>query len=457
MRDRAAARARPGLGPHRTGRPAGGGLEGATETRARALVGSLLLAACSELTPDRSHGGAVFVDRAAELGIALDFDRAREGHYFMPDSLAAGCAFLDYDRDGRLDVFLVNGHFSPEGRVDPEGVSRLFRQTADGRFVDVTASAGIGHRGYGMGVAVGDYDGDGYPDVYVTCYGRDALYRNRGDGTFIDVTEEVGLGHGGWGSSAGFFDAEADGDLDLFVVTYLDYSPEVRSVDQGGAPEYPGPSCCPGTPDVFYRNEGGRFRDVSAAAGISEAPGKGLGLAFGDLDEDGLVDVFVANDSEANRAWIQQDDGSFLDAGVPMGLAFDQFGAPEAGMGVVAADLDGDLTLDLVVTNLTKQTNTFYANGGRDASGTPRRAPGWGRRASTRPASAPTSWTTTWTETSTSSVSAGGSCGRCPGRGFGAPRTGRPTRRRTCCSRTTAGGGSSRSRSSAASCARRSR
>ena len=325
-----------------------------------------VLHACSDGSePSRGRDGpaALFADRARELGLDFDFDRARDGAYFMPDSLAAGCAFLDFDRDGRLDVYLVNGYRAPGGGLShPLGANRLYRQNEKGRFVDVTAASGTGHQGYGMGVCVGDYDGDGYDDIYVTCYGPDVLLRNEGDGSFSDVTAQVGLGDPRWGSSAGFFDYDADGRLDLFVTNYLDYDMDLVARDRGGRAEYTGPSCCAGVADILYHNEGGVFRDVSAETGIAAARGKGLGVCFGDLDGDGRTDVFVANDSERNRAWIQTPERTFVDRAGRMGLAFNEYGAAEAGMGVAHADLDGDLDLDLFLTHLGQETNTFYAH-----------------------------------------------------------------------------------------------
>ncbi len=291
----------------------------------------------------------------------------------MPDSLAAGCAFLDYDNDGDLDIYIVNGFHRGGELVNAEGANRLFRQNADGTFADVTESSGAGDRGYGMGVAVGDVDNDGFVDLYVTNYGPDALYRNNGDGTFADVTDRAGLGDPRWGASAGFFDYDGDGYLDLFVANYLDYDPALRTVDSAGRAEYPGPQCCPGVPDILYHNDGdGTFTDVSREAGIADTRGRGLGVAFLDLDRDGRIDVYVANDRERNRAWIQNGDGTFTDRAPTMGLAFNVYGGAEASMGVAVGDINGDLELDLFLTHLFQETNTLYLGQGegqyRDAT-----------------------------------------------------------------------------------------
>ena len=325
--------------------------------------------ACREGT-----GGALFIDVTESAGFAQAADRARSGEYFMPDSMAAGCAFLDYDSDGDLDIYLVDGYHGPRvGVTETAGRNRLLRQGADGRFTDVTAESGTGHAGYGMGVAVGDIDHDGDPDLYVTNFGPDVLYRNEGDGRFVDVTSQAGLGDSRWGASAGFFDYDGDGDLDLFVANYLDFDPSMRVTDSGGRPEYPGPGCCDGVDDALYRNDGtGIFTDVSAEAGIAGSPGKGLGLAFWDADLDGAIDVFVANDGEPNRLWLQESPGRFTDRGVDLGVALNVYGTLEASMGVALGEINGDSRPDLFLTHLNQETNTLYlsdtAGGYHDAT-----------------------------------------------------------------------------------------
>jgi len=327
------------------------------------LVGSVGLAGCSGGTDP-----AWFTDVAAAYGLADLADRAESSDYFMPESIAAGCALFDYDQDGDLDIYLVNGYRRPDGSLDPSmGANRLYRQTADGRFVDVTAESGTGDPGYGMGVAVGDMDNDGDLDIYVSNYGADKLYRNDGGGVFTDVTRQSGLEGSSWSASAGFFDYDNDGLLDLFVTHYVVYDSRIHDsvTDDVGLPEYRGPETLAGVPDTLYHNLGGGvFEDVSSQAGIADKPGKGLGLAFTDLNGDGRPDIYVANDREANFAWIQQADGTFVDEALRMGLAFNVYGRPEASMGIALGDCDGDQDLDLLVTHFVQESHTLYRRTG---------------------------------------------------------------------------------------------
>jgi len=314
----------------------------------------------------------VFVDVTIEAGLDYAFDRALGGGHFMPDSLAGGCAFLDYDGDGDLDVYVVMGVFQ-DGAVQSDGTNRLFRQESDGRFTDVSAASGAADPGYGMGVAIGDIDNDGFPDLFVSNYGPNVLLRNNGDGTFSDATERAGVGDARWGASAGFFDFDRDGFLDLFVSNYVRFEPGREVRDSAGQPEYPGPDCCPGTSDVLYRNNGdGTFSDISREVGIAGTRGKGLGVGFADLDGDGRTDVYVANDGEANRVWADDGNGGLRDVAGALGLGLNGYGVAEASMGVVIADLDDDRRVDLFLTHLFQETNTLYLarDGGRFADAT---------------------------------------------------------------------------------------
>lgn len=284
----------------------------------------------------------------------------------VADVMTGGAAFLDYDGDGRLDLLLTNANaiFEQDGKLRESGV-RLYRQTKDSVFSDVTSAAGVDHHGYGVGVAVGDYNNDGFLDLYFANYAQDTLFRNRGDGTFEDVTESAGIRIDGWSCSSVFFDYDDDGFLDLFVTQYVYYDTAKRCTDASGRPEFCGPRAFPPAADFLLHNRGdGTFEDVSVAAGIRTEPAAGLGVISLDVNRDGLQDLYVTNDSYANHLWINQGDGTFLDDAIVMGTAVNEHGKPEAGMGIVAADFDNDLDLDLFMTHLRKESNTYYRNVG---------------------------------------------------------------------------------------------
>lgn len=354
-------------------------------SRPLAAVSLLLcLAGCGDAEPEKrdasagdptegsTASAALFEEITAEAGLDFVHDSGVDDSYFMPEHIGSGGALFDADGDGDLDIYLVDGggHSGAPGEARP---NRFYRQEADGRFVDRTAASGLGDLGYGMGVAVGDVDGDGDLDVYVTNFGPDALYENRGDGTFRDVTAAAGLGLDAWSTSACFFDADSDDDLDLYVVTYLVHTAKQCS-DAAGRAEYCGPTAFDGVPDVLYRNRGdGTFEDASESAGMSAGRNRGLGVVCTDLDEDGLPDVYVANDGELNQLWVRRGKGKFEDMAVLAGAAVNVAGAPEASMGAAAGDVDGDLRLDLFLAHLDRETNTLYRNLGggsfEDASG----------------------------------------------------------------------------------------
>ena len=294
---------------------------------------------------------------------------------YLIETMGGGVALLDYNQDGRLDVFLVNGgklgdpvklpvHYE---RRDPAFWNRLYRQNPDGTFTDVTAAAGLADAGnnYGMGVAAGDYDNDGFPDLYVTNYGRNALYRNNGNGKFTDVTAAAGVAAGGWSASAGFFDYDRDGRLDLFVTRYLDW--DIGRNIFCGTPfhSYCRPDKFGGVTSVLFHNVGGgRFRDVSAASGIAALKGKALGVAFEDYDGDGFADIFVANDGMEQFLFHNKTDGTFEERALEAGVAFSDDGKPFAGMGVAFADYDNDGRPDIAVTNLALEKYALYRNEG---------------------------------------------------------------------------------------------
>jgi hypothetical protein len=326
--------------------------------------------------------GPLFRDAAAPAGLAFHHVIGSHGEYFLPEIIGAGGALLDYDLDGDLDVLLVQGTTLDASRA-PEAVrsplpagqlpgTRLFRNDlpAGGglpRFTDVTERSRLRFAGYGMGAAVGDYDNDGDPDVYLTAFGPNALLRNDG-GRFTDVTAAAGVGDDRWSTSASFFDYDRDGDLDLFVANYVDFTVagNKKCFDAAGARDYCMPSVYRPVPDRLFRNDGGgRFTDVTEAAGILQADGPGLGVAAADFDGDGWSDLFVANDGAANQLWMNRRDGTFVDRGLVSGTAYNAEGLPEGSMGVAAGDFDGDGDEDLFVTNLPRETNTLYVNDGK--------------------------------------------------------------------------------------------
>lgn len=315
-------------------------------------------------SPGKEAAEAWLAERPeAETGLSFRHETGATGELHLPEIMGSGVAVVDLDGDGHLDLYLVNGGMDPAEGTDSEVTDRAYRQTADGTFEDVTEASGLGEAGYGMGVAVGDVDNDGDEDIYVANLGTDALYRNRGDGTFEDVTEEAGAGVEGWSSSAAFFDFDQDGHLDLFIARYVAYDPDNKCYDQAGRREYCGPTAFPGIHDVLLRNRGdGTFEDVTEAAGLRAVEHAGLGLVVRDFDGDGRSDVYVANDADPNDLWINSGDGTFREQGLLMGASLNALGQPEAGMGVLAEDLDGDLDMDLFVTHLGAESNTFYRN-----------------------------------------------------------------------------------------------
>jgi len=319
-------------------------------------------------------GGEVFVDVAAESGLEFHHVYGGTGEFYMPEIIGPGAGFVDYDGDGDLDVYLVQGG-SVTGTSDgsaPPG-DRLFRndlETGRLHFTDVTAESGIVATGYGMGVASGDYDNDGHVDLYVTNFGPNQLLRNRGDGSFEDATAAAGGGIDDprWSTSASFLDFDGDGNLDLYVTSYVDFhlSSHRTCRSSTGRPDYCGPRSFAGEPDRLFRNRGdGTFEDVSGPAGILGARGTGLGAVASDFDGDGLVDIYVANDQRPNILWINQGDGTFRDQALVSGTAVNMEGKTESSMGVDAGDFDNDGDDDLFMTHLDGETNTFYQNLGR--------------------------------------------------------------------------------------------
>jgi hypothetical protein len=317
----------------------------------------------------------LFTDRATDWGLVFTYTTGQGGDYYFPEIMGGGAALFDYDGDGDLDAFVVQGHPLKPGSptAGPAAWGRLFRNeliTPKGknpvpRFVDVTEASGIRATGFGMGAATGDFDNDGWTDLYLANFGPNQLWRNKGDGTFSDVTAAAGAGDPRWSSGATFADLDRDGWLDLHVLNYVDYKAEnnVRCHAPSTRRDYCGPSAFPPLPDRLLRNRGnGTFEDVSLRSGIGRKPGPGLGVVADDLDGDGWPDLFVANDGAANFLWINQKDFTFKDDGLLAGVGLNVGGRPEAGMGIAVGDADGDGDDDLLVTHLTAETNTFYVN-----------------------------------------------------------------------------------------------
>ncbi|MBO0859634.1 MAG: CRTAC1 family protein [Chloracidobacterium sp.] len=308
-----------------------------------------------------------FVDIARSAGIEFKHENGASAEKFMIETFGSGVAWLDYDNDGFLDLFFANGADLHSGKASPGNV--LLHNNGKGAFVDVTQSAGVkGNGGFSTGVAVGDYDNDGFLDLYVTGYGANTLYHNNGNGTFTDVTAKAGVKGGGWSSSAGFFDYDRDGRLDLYVARYVDYDVKDNvycGYQKPGYRMYCDPRGFDGVPDLLYRNNGdGTFTDVSKKAGIANPAGKGLGVAFGDFDNDGWPDIFVANDLVRNFLYRNNGDGTFTDLAYSASVGYDPNGNPRAGMGTEFADLDGDGWLDLFVTNFSEELNALFRNRG---------------------------------------------------------------------------------------------
>ncbi len=299
----------------------------------------------------------LFTEVTTALGFPQPEASWATGTHALPEVIGSGVALFDYNGDGALDVLHIR--FPPPGKEESPAPNRLFRQQPDGTFVDATEASGIGHEGYGQGVAIGDVDNDGDVDVYVTNYGADAFYRNNGDGTF--ALEDVGISNEDWGTSATFGDYDRDGDLDLYVSNYVQFDTETVCRGKHGAPDYCNPQVFEAATDRLFRNNGnGTFTDVTQQAGIAAMPGRGLGVVCLDLTGDSWADFFVANDGEANHLWVNQTDGTFAEEAILHGLAFNAYGQPEGSMGIAVGDVNGDTLPDLFATHLSGETNTLY-------------------------------------------------------------------------------------------------
>jgi hypothetical protein len=313
----------------------------------------------------RQEGPAWFRDVTGEVGLDFTHDPGPVGDYFLPQIMGSGAAFIDIDGKGQFAVYLLQGG-GPNGKRN-----QLFRQSADGTFTDVSRGSGLDIAGYNTGVAVGDVNNDGYPDVVVAQYGGVKLFVNQKNGTFLDVTEQAGLVNLEWATSVAFVDYDNDGWLDLVVVNYLAYDSSKTCVSPRGERDYCFPGTFPGTVTRLFRNRGKQpdgvvcFEDVTERAGLSKAPGPGLGVLCADFDGDGWQDIFVANDAKANHLWINQRNGTFKEEAVARGVAFDALGRPLGNMGIALGDVNGDGLFDLLVTHLVQETHTLWIQGPR--------------------------------------------------------------------------------------------
>jgi hypothetical protein len=339
-------------------------------SRASRLPVAVILSALWGIASSAQSTLVRFVDVAAEAGLNLVNVSGGPSKDFIVDANGNGAAFFDYDNDGDVDALIVNGSTREHIATGGDPMVALYRQDQGGRFTDVTASSGFTRRGWGSGVCVGDYDNDGAPDVYITAFGPDVLWHNGGNGTFTDVTRRAGIDDTRWGTSCAFADYDRDGDLDLYVANYVKFD---ESIPARGTTAncrfmatdvFCGPKRLTGDPDILYRNNGdGTFTDVTTSAGITDPGYYGFGVVFTDLNDDGWPDIYVANDSMPNLLFRNKKDGTFVEEGLISGAALSGDGRPQAGMGVDAADYNGDGLPDLIVTNFSHDYNTLYENG----------------------------------------------------------------------------------------------
>jgi enediyne biosynthesis protein E4 len=303
---------------------------------------------------------------AEKSGIRWVHSSGKSPEKYLPETTGAGCAFFDYDNDGWMDVYLVNSGKCDFFAPDPPLRNALYKNNRDGTFTDVTEKAGVAGGGFGQGVAVGDYDGDGFPDLYVSQYGHSILYHNNGDGTFTDVTEKAGVAAPGWASSAVWFDYDNDGRLDLFVCRFVDFSKELNKpcgVHEDGHKHYCIPQIySPMSSWLFHNNGDGTFADVSKESGIAGHLGKAWGVVATDINNDGLMDLFVTNDTVANFLFVNRGKGKFEEIATAAGVAYSNEGRSRSGMGIDSADFNEDGWMDLFVANLDREMFAIYQN-----------------------------------------------------------------------------------------------
>ena len=305
-----------------------------------------------------------FTDVTAELGIEFRHVNGESGKKYFIEPIGSGVALFDFDNDADLDLYFVNGSDLPGMTSSVQPTNRFYRNDG-GTFTDITDEASVGDTGYGLGCCVGDYNNDGFTDLYVTNYGPNVLYRNNGDGTFTDVANTAGVDGNRFSSGCAFVDVDADGDLDLYVVNYVQFDPDTNpECTRQGVRTYCTPEALLGVADVFYRNNGdGTFTDVSARAGVGTTNGKGLGVVCGDIDNDGDVDIFVANDTTPNFLYRNERNGvEMTEDALFAGVALSEEGRAYSGMGANLGDFDNDGYLDIAITNFQDQTNSLYHN-----------------------------------------------------------------------------------------------
>jgi hypothetical protein len=318
----------------------------------------------TERVVDPDRPSPLLVEVTDSAGVDFRHDPVAQGDFLFPEINGAGCAVLDYDNDGLLDLYLVQSGRDLKDADSPVQPNRLFRNLGGWKFEDRTEQSGAGDTGYGQGVAVGDYDNDGWVDLYVANVGGPSvLLRNNGDGTFTDVTVEAGVGNGGWVITPAFLDYDSDGDLDLFSTNYVRWSVEIdiACFSATGARDYCGPRNYQPAPSILYRNNGdGTFTDVSSESGITTVFGAGMGIVCADFDDDGFTDIYVANDAHPNQLWMNRGDGTFVDRAPTAGCAVGASGAALSSMGTNVEDFDGDGDLDLFSTNYHSQGSVLY-------------------------------------------------------------------------------------------------
>ncbi len=316
-------------------------------------------------SPVAAETEVTFVEVSAAAGIDFVHHNGRSGHKWLPETLGSGVAFIDYDADGYPDLFFVNsGPFEPQSDGP---TSHLYHNNQDGTFTEVTQAAGLGVAMYGLGVAFGDYDNDGFDDLYVTALAGDHLFHNQGDGTFADVSGEAGIDNANFGTSVAFLDYDRDGLLDILVNNYVQWSPEtdIWCTLDGDSKTFCTPESYAGNPSKLYKNLGaGKFSDIASAAGIADSSSKALGAAILDVDGDGWSDIFQANDTEPNKLYMNQQDGTFEDVGLTAGVAFAEDGKARGAMGVAAADYDRSGRPHLVVGNFSNEMVNLFHNEG---------------------------------------------------------------------------------------------